>query len=72
MPDADFVNGDVVVEKETNNIIYRGRDGRLQIFWQSSPFVYQHGWIDDNWGTNAYLVSTDPGSIVFYSQRCFL
>ncbi|MBP9140453.1 MAG: T9SS type A sorting domain-containing protein [Chitinophagales bacterium] len=71
MPDADFVNGDVVVEKETNNIIYRGRDGRLQIFWQSSPFVYQHGWIDDNWGTNAYLVSTDPGSIVSTPKGVF-
>ena len=61
MADADFVQGDVIVEQSTNNIIYRGRDGRLQCFYQSSPFVYHHAWIDPNWNQ---FVNANPGSII--------
>ncbi|WP_291086690.1 glycoside hydrolase family 16 protein [Flavobacterium sp. BFFFF1] len=71
MSDADFVAGDVIVEQGSNNIIYRGRDGRMQLFWQSSPFVYQHGWVDNNFGTSAYLVSNKPGSIISTPKGIF-
>ena len=64
LPDADYVDGDVVVEKSTNNIIYRGRDGRMQVFYQIIPSVYEHAWIDGNFNSTGFPVSKNPGSII--------
>lgn len=63
---SELVKGDIVVDPNggTNNVFYKGNDDRLQTFYKSGG-VYAHGWIDDNWGSSAYLVNNKPGSMVW-------
>lgn len=58
---ADFVKGDVQCDKN-NNIIYKGFDNRLQLFWYNGG-NYSHSHIDNYWNTSSFSVSPANGSI---------
>ncbi|MEO1451999.1 MAG: hypothetical protein AAFV07_20880, partial [Bacteroidota bacterium] len=68
------IGGDMVASYG-EQIFYRGADGRLQVFNRpgtplSMPMnfnQYSRGYIDNNWGTNAYFVHSAPGSIGIYN-----
>jgi len=60
----ELVSGNIVVESASNTVYYRGNDGRLQCFYKSGG-NYIHAWIDDNWSTNAYTVSSVGGAMTF-------
>ena len=62
---VDFVKGDIVVDPNINSVFYKGSDNRLQIFYKNSFGIYEHAWIDDNWGTNAYSINDKMGSMVW-------
>ena len=50
------------------SVFYKGMDSRLQCFYLDGTGAYQHAWIDSNWNTTAYSVSSKPGSIVSGNQ----
>lgn len=52
--------GDVEVG-EGNQIFYRGNDGRIQTYYYSGG--WNHGWVDDNWSTSAYKISSSCGAL---------
>lgn len=51
MPHPDMgnsrVSGNIVVEPDTNNVFYRGYDGRLQVFYKTEQ-QHMHNRIDNN------------------------
>lgn len=60
-----LIKNDIIVDPGTGNVIYKGMDNRLQIFWKDSYGIYNHAYIDDNWTTSAFKVSSLPSSITF-------
>lgn len=59
---SDYVEGDVLCDAN-NNIIYKGADGRVQIFVYNGGFSYSHHHIDNDFTSFDKLVHGEPGSI---------
>jgi len=55
------VAGDINIG-ENNKVFYRGGDGRLQHYYLNG-LTYAHGYIDNNWGTSAYKISSACGAL---------
>jgi hypothetical protein len=75
---ATLIQGDIVYD-QSNKIIYKGNDNRLQYYGYyvptSGPAYWYQAYIDDYWSTTNYEVSSHEGSIadangiVFYVDR---
>ena len=60
---AANVAGDVVCDQYTRNILYRGQDNRLQVYyWDGKRF--NHSWIDDYWNITDNLMAAKPNTLV--------
>ncbi|MCC3160794.1 family 16 glycosylhydrolase [Hymenobacter sp. 15J16-1T3B] len=65
---AQQVAGDVAVAG--GQVYYAGADGRLQSYWNNNG-VYQHAWIDDNWGNAATQISSQYGALAPSAQGVY-
>ncbi len=63
------VNGDLAVVDEGNQVFYRGQDGRLQNYWYNGK--WHHDYIDDNWRTSRFKVSSNCGALDIGKNRIF-
>jgi len=50
------VSGNIMIDNLTNNVFYRGYDGRLQSFYKTSSTTYNHAWIDSDWSSSDALL----------------
>ncbi len=59
---AEEIDGDLIFDETSSKFLYRGNDGRIQYYLYTTG-GWIHGYIDNNWSTSQFLVSSSKASI---------
>lgn len=59
-PNADYARGNMSYNNQYNLVIYKGYDGRIQLFDKNNS--WNHWWVNDYWNTDEYDAFNSFGS----------